>query len=352
MKIIKQNKVTIEEIVNVLQKGGLVIMPTETVYGAFVDATNEKAVEKLNKYKKRPFGKPYSVAVSDQKMAENYVFLNQAAKDLYKKFLPGPLTVISRSKGKVAKGVESETKTLGIRIPDYQLILDVVRKFGKPITATSANASYQKRPYKISHILQNLSNKQKELIDLIVDAGTLPPNEPSTVIDTTSQDMPVLRTGNIKIKNKQEITSTSEEKTKLTAKELWQKFEKFKKQRAIVFALQGEMGAGKTIFVKGLAKTLGVKEDIISPTYDLLLEYKAKDGIKLVHIDTWRMFEPQEIEEIELKEKINDKSVVAIEWADKVADIIRKYNEEAIIIWVKIKYGKRKNERIISWGTI
>lgn len=352
MKIIKQNKVKIEEIVDILKKGGLVIMPTETVYGAFVDATNEKAVEKLNKYKKRPFGKPYSIAVSDQKMAEKYVFLNQAAKDLYKKFLPGPLTIISKSKGRVARGVESEIKTLGIRIPDYQIVLDVIRKFGKPITATSANASYQKRPYKISDILTSLSKKQKELIDLIVDAGTLPPNEPSTVIDTTTQDMPVLRIGKIKIKNRQEITSKNEEATQSIAKELWQKFDKFKKQRAIVFALEGEMGAGKTIFVKGLAKALGVKEEIISPTYDLLLEYKAKNGIKLVHIDTWRMLESQEIEEIELKEKIKDKSVVAIEWADKVADIIRKYNEEAIIIWVKIKYGKEENERIVSWGTI
>jgi Putative translation factor (SUA5) len=135
-------------------------MPTETVYGTFVDATNPKAVEKLNQYKKRPFGKPYSVAVSDRKMAEKYVFLNETAKNLYQNFLPGPLTIISKGKGKVAKGVESETGTLGIRIPAYKLVTDVIKKYGKPLTATSANPSYKKTPYKISDIIENVSEKR------------------------------------------------------------------------------------------------------------------------------------------------------------------------------------------------
>lgn len=352
MKIIKIESVNISEICQTLKKGGLVIMPTETVYGAFVDATNPKAIQRLNQYKKRPFGKPYSIAVADQNMAEEYVFLNQTAKDLYRIFLPGPLTVISKSKGKVTKGVESENKTLGIRIPDYKLVIDVVKKYGKPLTATSANPSYKKTPYKIKDVLDNITKKQKGLIDVVVDAGTLPPNKPSTVIDTTSDEELVIRTGNIKIKNKKEIFSKSEKETKEIAKAIWLKFKKFKKQRAIIFALEGKMGTGKTIFTKGLAKALGVKEEVVSPTYDLLLEYKTKEEIPLIHIDTWRMLEAEEIENIKLKEKISDHSIIAIEWANKVDKIIRKYNQEAIIIWVKINYTKNKNQRIISWGTI
>jgi len=352
MKIIQIEKASINEICQTLKKGGLVIMPTETVYGTFVDATNPKAVEKLNQYKKRPFSKPYSVAVSDRKMAEKYAFLNETAKNLYQNFLPGPLTIISKGKGKVAKGVESETGTLGIRIPDYKLVIDVIKKYGKPLTATSANPSYKKTPYKISDILENISEKQKHLIDIIIDAGTLPPNKPSTVIDTTGDDALILRKGDIEIKDKKEFLSKSEKETEELAKEIWSKFKKFKGQRAIIFALEGEMGAGKTIFTKGLAKALGVKEEIVSPTYDLLIEYQTQEKVSLVHIDTWRMIEPSEIEEVKLKDKISDHSVIAIEWADKVEEIIRKYNEEAIVIWVKIECTNKENQRKIFWGIL
>lgn len=353
MEIIKE-KTNIDKIVAVLEKGGLVILPTETVYGAMVDATNIYAVKKLNAYKKRPLGKPYSIAILDQKMAEEYVFLNESAKKLYNQFLPGPVTVISKGKGKVAKGVESEIGTVGVRIPDYKLVLDVLKKFKKPITATSANASYQKRPYKISDILENISDKQKNLIDLIVDVGTLPTREPSTVIDTTLDDPAVLRQGDIKLKNEDEVLSRSEENTKNVAKELWQKYERYHGKRAIVFALQGKMGAGKTVFVKGLAKAMGIKDEVTSPSYDLLLTYNQKGSDnKLVHIDTWRMLDAdEEIDEIGTEKLISDKTVLAIEWADIVEKEIRKYADDALVIWVKVELGKEENNRLISWGAL
>ena len=80
MKIARINDVILEDLVKVLKKGGLIIYPTETLYGVGVDATNDKAVGKLNKYKKRPTGKPYSIAVSDEKMAGEYVHLDKASK--------------------------------------------------------------------------------------------------------------------------------------------------------------------------------------------------------------------------------------------------------------------------------
>ncbi len=351
MKIIKINKANIEEIIEILKKGGLVIMPTETVYGAFVDATNPKAVEKLNKYKKRPFGKPYSVAVSDQKMAEKYVHLNKTAKNLYKNFLPGPLTVVSKSKGKVSKGVESEEKTLGIRIPDYPFVLEVIKKYKKPLTATSANASYKKNPYTIKDILGNLSPHQKKLIDLIVNAGRLPKNKPSTVVDTTQEESSVIRQGEIKIKNKNKFLSKDAEGTQSLAKSICRKYAKFYRLRPIIFALEGKMGAGKTVFTKGLGSVLGIKEDIKSPTYDIIAEHKGKE-IKLFHIDVWRIEDKKEIEKMGLEKLLKDNPVVAIEWADKIDDIIRKHSEDAIVIWVKINYGKKENEREITWGVL
>jgi len=349
MRVVKENNKAINIVVDYLSQGKLVFMATETVYIAAVDATNSEAVLKLIAFKNRPFGKPFSVGVTDIKMAKKYVFLNETAEKLYQRFLPGPVTVVSKGKHTVSAGVEAENGTLGIRIPNYPFFLKVVKKFKKPITTTSANASYKRRPYKISDILDNISEKQKNLIDLIIDAGELPHNEPSTVIDTTLDDEPIiLRQGEIKLKGKNEVLSRNEEGTENIAKELWQKYEDFKGIRAIVYALEGEMGVGKTVFVKGLARAMGITEKVTSPSYDLLNNYG-----KLNHIDTWRMLNPnKEIKEIGSYELIKDKSIVAIEWADRAVNEIRKYTDDAIIIWVKIKYGKGINDRLVSWGNL
>lgn len=359
MKIIKIDARTVNSAVKILKAGGLVIYPTETLYGIGADATNKEAINKLTEYKNRPFGKPYSIAVIDQKMASEYIDLNETAKNLYKEFLPGPLTIISNSKHKTAPGVESEDGTLGIRIPDYKLVLDIVKKFGKPITSTSANASYKKRPYKISDILENISDKQKSLIDLIIDAGELPKNDPSTVVDTTLDNPVTLRQGEIKFSEENAVLSRSEESTQNLAKEIWQKYENFKGRRAIVFALEGEMGTGKTQFTKGLAKAMGITELVTSPTYNLLHTYNlCVIGDSLNHFDAWRLEKSDELRALGFEDLIKNKSVVAIEWAERVSDVIREFDDEAIIIWVKIGFlpaqagGKNDNERTIGWGNI
>src|SRR5258708_5507795 len=98
----------IAQTLGVLRAGGLVIFPTETTYGAGVLATNQQAVDKLLAFKSRREGKPLSIAVASSTMAQKYVDVNDSAQRLYERFLPGPVTVISKGLGKVAKGVESE----------------------------------------------------------------------------------------------------------------------------------------------------------------------------------------------------------------------------------------------------
>lgn len=354
MKIIKENSKALDATVKALSKGELVFMATETVYIAAVDATNPDAVKKLVSFKERPFGKPFSVAVTDTKMALKYVELNDNALNLYKQFLPGPVTVVSKGKHTVAPGVEAENGTLGIRIPDYKFVLDAVKKLGKPVTATSANASYQRRPYKLSDILDNISEKQKSLIDLMVDAGELPHNEPSTVIDTTLDDNVVLRQGEIKLKDKNEVLSRSEENTQNLGKELWQKYESFIGKRPLVFALVGEMGAGKTQFTKGLARAMGITETVISPTFSLVENYTLNTKpYTLAHFDAWRLSDSNEMISLDFLKMIeNNNMIISIEWADRVAEIIKAHRDQAVVIWVKIAKGKNDNDRIISWGTI
>lgn len=343
----------IRETVDVLRRGGVVVYPTETTYGIGVDATNQRAVNTLLKYKKRREGKPLSVAVADTEMARPYAQLNSNAERMYNTFLPGPVTVVSKGKHVVAKGVESELGTLGIRIPKYPLVLKIISTFGKPVTATGANASYKKRPYTIRDILDNTSKRQQSFIDLILDAGELPHNEPSTVIDTTLDEVAVLRSGPVAFSGKTEVKTQSEKETQELGKRILQKYRSALSHNTIIFCLEGELGAGKTQFSKGIALGLGVTRNIVSPTFTLSRNYPFEaEGktLEFVHIDTWRMYDPGELEQLGFHEMVDRNSVIAIEWADRVTDFLRVYADEAKIIWVKFSYGKAENERIISYS--
>lgn len=352
----KNQEEVVSQAVKTLKEGGLIVFPTETMYGIGADATNQKAIDKLLTYKTRREGKPLSIAVNSIEMAEKYVEVNKVAKNLYENFLPGPLTIVSKSLGTVAKGVESETGTLGVRIPDYQLVLDIVEKLGVPITATSANASYQKRPYCMDDILDNISEKQKELINLIIDAGQLPKREPSTVVDTTLNQEVVLRQGNIKLTPVLEKITNSPEETQGLGQEILKKYQHYFGYKSVIFAMQGELGAGKTEMTKGIAKILGIEEAINSPTFIIEKEYKigavadsylAEIKPMLYHIDTWRLFEPTELEQLGFFEQVAKNNIFVIEWADKVTEVFEKTAEDAVIIWIKIEHTDEENKRKI-----
>lgn len=321
----------IRQAVSVLESGGLVLFPTETTYGAGVDATNPEAVEKLLAYKSRREGKPLSIAVHSIEMAEQYVELNDQARDLYTKYLPGPVTVVSKSKGVVAPGVASEFNTLGVRWPDYPLMLEISKAFGKPITATSANASNKKRPYSIQDVLENLSKKQIGLIDLVLDAGTLPPNPPSTVIDTTLPSPVAVRKGALAIPDSDSVThiTSSEEETKELAGKLCLQHWNAVTTTGVVFLLSGELGVGKTVFAKGVAQFLGITEEITSPTYSYREEYpytRHKTAGTLFHFDLWKVT-PEILPRIGIDEAVGKSTITVIEWADHLSQEVISYLE-------------------------
>lgn len=358
MRIVKIEEISYEEIIDVLNKSGLVILPFDTCYGISCNPTDQKAVDKLLSYKARREGKAISIAVSDIAMARKFVEINETAQNVYDRFLPGPYTVISKSSGKVAEGIAAENNTLGVRIPDKQWIIDLVSTYNHPITSTSANQSYQKTPYKINDILDNASKKSLELVDLVIDAGELPYNPPSTVLDTTLGDVQVVRKGKFLPENAKinEVTTNSESETISFGKEMFEQFSTNLEFRPLVFALQGDLGAGKTQFTKGLAQSMQIDEPIISPTFILAREYDSPQGNKLIHIDTWRLENDEDFEGLGIKDMLLSDddfkhNVLSIEWADKVSDYLRKLDTNLKVIWIEITADtKDENKRSIKWS--
>jgi len=365
MKIIRlANKNIIKKVADVLQQGGLVIFPSDTVYGLLVDAYNKKAVEKLIAFKNRPPGKPISVFV-DWDLLYDLVLVSKKQKDLLKNILPGPFTVVLKSKGKVCSLLESEKKTLGVRIPDYQPINSLVEKFNRPITATSANLSGKPPHYSIDSLLKQLPESKKKLIDLIVDAGKLPRNKPSTVIDLVEENIKILRQGDIVFRQVNQYISKKPSETKKIAQFILKKLLKKKSQKPLIFIIEGDLGVGKTVFVKGMGEFLGIKE-IISPSFVVMYEYEINLKLnslayreisklsenrskikKLIHLDLYNVEDKEEFEYLKIEQYLTPENLLAIEWGEKVGEIFDVIKEKGEIVYVRMRY-KNEKERMVE----
>jgi L-threonylcarbamoyladenylate synthase len=303
----------IAKIATVIKNGGLILFPSDTVYILAVDPTNPSAVNKLLAFKNRWTGKAISVAVSDVTMAKKYVKLTNDTEKLYSRLLPGPFTIVSNGLHRVAAGIEAENGTLGIRIPNSKYILDLVKILNCPITATSANLSGRSPHYSVASFLNTLSLKKKNMLDLVVDAGKLPKNLPSTVIDATQPELKILRRGDLVTASSTSLLSTSEIETGKIAKYLYQKIIDKKLSGPIVLALSGDLGCGKTVFSQSIGKLLGVKSKITSPTFVIVNDYG-----QLLHFDLYRLSTESDFNEIKFKEYFHDNIVACIEWPENM----------------------------------
>jgi L-threonylcarbamoyladenylate synthase len=325
-----------------LSKGELVIYPTETCYGIAADATNPDAVTKLLTYKGDRH-RQVSIAASSRQMAEKYVRLNDIADNLYTHFLPGPITVISDSLHQVDPRLESASGTLGVRIPDYPFALTLTSFYGKPITATSANTSGKKEPYSLTDWQKYTTVDKQNMVSLYLDAGKLADRPTSTVVDTTLNDPTVLRQGALVIPTLSEhkIITKSEAETQSFASELTRKHLSLLTRFPLILALQGDLGVGKTQFVKGVAVALGIDINVSSPTYTLMKEYSynlPKNSGILYHLDTWRLADPNEIEStLHLSNLLKSGNLIAIEWAGKATELLKSYEKDIPILVIDIK---------------
>lgn len=346
LKLSKNNtKIILKETLKTLRKGELVIFPSDTVYGALVDATNENAVKKLIEFKNRPPGKAISVFIADFKMLNDYVSVGVNEEKILREILPGPFTVVLKSKHRVNKLLESEKGTLGIRIPKYPLVVELTKSFGNPISATSANLGGSSPHYSVETLLNELPEKKKKLINFVVDAGKLPKNKPSTIIDMTSSDIKILRRGDIEFLKSTKFISKSPNETKEVAKKIIEEIKE--KHKPTIFIIEGELGAGKTVFVKGIGDFFEIR-NIISPTFVVYYEYDIKGG-NFVHLDLYNIQEKEEFIHLDIGKLLKPGNVLAFEWGEKAGEIKDLLKNKGKIIYVKIMYlSENKREIVIK----
>ncbi|HOI70660.1 MAG TPA: L-threonylcarbamoyladenylate synthase [Methanobacterium sp.] len=191
MKIIRidpQNpeKRKIKMAVNILEEGGLIVYPTDTIYGLGANIFSDKAIRKVYSIKGRDYSKPISVSVSEIEDINKIAYLENLER--VKEVLPGPFTIILNKKENVSPLLTAGGEKIGVRIPDNRISRELTRKF--PITSTSANLSGGK----VFESADAMIELWGDSVDLIIDGGKLQGNH-STVIDWTTQPPKVLRKG-------------------------------------------------------------------------------------------------------------------------------------------------------------
>lgn len=188
----------IRGIVNVLRDGGLIIYPTDTVYGLGCDITNQKAVEKIARWKGVKIEKSnFSFICSDFSHLSMYTkpFSNNVFK-LMRKNLPGPFTFILEANNNVPKYFKGKKKTVGIRIPDNKIIRDIVTELGNPILSSSIHDDDEVLDYTVDPEL--IHEKFQDFADIVVDGGY---GEliPSTIVDCSGDEIAIIRQGKGKL---------------------------------------------------------------------------------------------------------------------------------------------------------
>ncbi len=184
----------IQRVVDTLQQGGIIIYPTDTVYGLGCDIKNQKAVEKIARLKGKDVRKShFSFICHDLSHLSDYTLpIENSVFKLMKKNLPGPFTFILPAGSNVPKMFKNKKKTIGIRVPDNSIILEIVRRLGNPILSTSVHDDDNIIEYTADPEI--IHDKYKKLVDIVVHGGA-GGNIPSTVIDCTNAEPVVTREG-------------------------------------------------------------------------------------------------------------------------------------------------------------
>lgn len=190
------------EAAEVLRRGGLVAMPTETVYGLAADATNPAAIERIFAAKGRPTDHPLIVHLADPADFDEWApAASQAARTLAATSWPGPLTLIVPRSVVLPPEVAGGRDTVGLRVPAHPVARELIRLVGRPLAAPSANRFGAVSPTTAAHVRSDLG----DAVDVVLDGGPCPVGVESTIVDTTVDPVQILRAGAITVEQIGEV---------------------------------------------------------------------------------------------------------------------------------------------------
>ena len=184
----------LKEPAEIIKQGGIVVFPTETVYGIGTNGLDEKAIDKLYKIKQRPYSKPISLLVSNMKMIEEVATeITDIEYKLMEAFFPGPLTIILKKKKTIPNVLTADTDTVGIRMPEEDIAQKLIEYAGTPIGAPSANITGKKSGTNIQSIMRDFGDK----VDCYIDGGECKIGIGSTIVKVIDGVPNILREGSI-----------------------------------------------------------------------------------------------------------------------------------------------------------
>ena len=203
-KIINVNDKDVYSITSgILERGGVIIYPTETLYGIGCFATDRDAINEIFDVKERARGNPFILLAGDFEMLEKYFHVPDEVKNNKEKFIAAPLTIIFNKKEDLPGELSAGMDTVGVRISSNSFVKELFNHIDRPLVSTSANISGEENTYSSSEIIGLFDKK----VDLIIDSGNLPHSNGSSIIDVTTSPPRLLREGDIKKDDLKEFLS-------------------------------------------------------------------------------------------------------------------------------------------------
>ncbi|MDO4978980.1 MAG: L-threonylcarbamoyladenylate synthase [Candidatus Saccharibacteria bacterium] len=184
-----------EEAIQQLKNGGVVIIPTDTVYGIGCLASDEGAIKRIFEIKNRPLAKPINVLVAGIDQIRDIAEIEPKEEQIIREYMPGAVTIILKKKGVLPDVLTAGLETVGVRIPDDETTRKIIEETG-PLAVTSANYADEDPAREVADLPESLVEK----VDYILDEGRVQGGMPSTIVQVVGDEIKTLRVGPIEIK--------------------------------------------------------------------------------------------------------------------------------------------------------
>ena len=197
----KINEDELKIVTQALNEGKLIVFPTETVYGIAGNGLTLSVIDKMYQAKKRDYSKPFTLMVNDITKIKDIAYVSENEEKVIKKFMPGPITLILKKKDCISNIVTANSDTVGVRIPNHEIALSILKSVDYPLATSSANISGSVNNSNIEDIINDLEN----YVDIFIKGNISSNLLASTVVEIKNNEVNILRNGIISKENIEEV---------------------------------------------------------------------------------------------------------------------------------------------------